>query len=317
MIYLLGNKAAISRTLRHRDAGRQNDKMFDGVKIFPSKDGTAFPIVVPKVSSVERNRTMLRTLTVLAAVVAAPISADAAVQTKKVSYKHGDLECQGFLAWDDAVEGRRPGVLVVHEWWGLNDYARQRAEQLAKLGYVAFAADMYGEGKTAQHPKEALEMSTKVRANVEDWRQRASTALEVLKSQPQCDPKNLAAIGYCFGGSTALQLAYSGADLKAVVTFHAALPPPTDADVKRIKATILVCHGADDSFIPAKAIQAFRDPLDKGGAKYEFVSYPGAVHSFTVADADKHGLAGMKYDKAADEDSWKRMRALFTEKFGK
>ena len=117
---------------------------------------------------------MLRTLTVLAAVVAAPISADAAVQTKKVSYKHGDLECQGFLAWDDAVEGRRPGVLVVHEWWGLNDYARQRAEQLAKLGYVAFAADMYGEGKTAQHPKEALEMSTKVRANVEDWRKRAS-----------------------------------------------------------------------------------------------------------------------------------------------
>src|SRR5437016_12954170 len=113
---------------------------------------------------------MLRTLTVLALLAAAPLSAEAAVQTKKVTYKHGNLECQGYLAWDDAVQGRRPGVLVVHEWWGLNDYARQRAEQLAKLGYVAFAADIYGEGKTAQHPTEAGEMATKVRANVQDWR---------------------------------------------------------------------------------------------------------------------------------------------------
>src|SRR5439155_19867903 len=234
---------------------------------------------------------MVRTLIVLAGVVAAPISAEAAVQTKKVTYKHGNLECQGYLAWDDAVQGRRPGVLLVHEWWGLNDYARQRAEQLAKLGYIAFAADMYGEGKTAQHPKEAGEMATKVRANVEDWRKRAAAALEVLKAQPQCDPRNLAAMGYCFGGSTALQLAYSGADLKAVVTFHAALPAPSEADVKRIKATILVCHGADDSFIPAQAIKAFRDALDRGKVPYEFVAYPGAVHSFTVRDAGKHGIA--------------------------
>jgi dienelactone hydrolase len=260
---------------------------------------------------------MFRKLLVLAAVVAAPISAEAAVQTKKVSYKHGDLECRGYLAWDDAAKGRRPGVLVVHEWWGLNEYAQQRAEQLAQLGYVAFAADMYGEGKTAKHPKDASEMASKVRANVEDWRQRAMEALEVLKAQPQCDARNLAAIGYCFGGSTVLQLAYAGADLKAVVTFHAALPTPSEADVRRIKATLLICHGADDSFIPAQAIKAFRDALDKGKVKYEFVSYPNAVHSFTVPTADKLDLAGMKYNKAADEDSWKRMRALFTEKFEK
>ena len=127
---------------------------------------------------------MVRTLIVLAGVVAAaPISAEAAVQTKKITYKHGNLECQGYLAWDDAVQGRRPGVLVVHEWWGLNDYARQRAEQLAKLGYVAFAADMYGEGKTAQHPKEAGEMATKVRANVEDWRKLAR-AMGALSEAP-------------------------------------------------------------------------------------------------------------------------------------
>jgi dienelactone hydrolase len=240
----------------------------------------------------------------------------AAVQTKKITYKHGDLDCHGFLAWDDSVKGPRPGVLVVHEWWGLNDYARKRAEQLAAQGYVAFAADMYGEGKTAAHPKEAGEFATKVRSNVQDWRQRATKALEVLKSQPQCDPKRLAAIGYCFGGSTALQLAYAGADLKVVVTFHAALPTPSDAEARQIKPVILICHGADDSFIPEKAIQAFRGALDKAGVKYEFMSFPGARHRFTVPDADKHGLDGLRYDKAADEGSWKKMLALFKDVLG-
>src|ERR1700732_4583211 len=162
---------------------------------------------------------MFRTLAVLVVVFWVAASARAAVQTKTISYKHGNLDCQGFLAWDDAIQGQRPGVLVVHEWWGLNDYTKQRAEQLAKLGYVAFAADMYGEGKVTEHPKEAGAMAAKVRANVQDWRERAATALDVLMAQPQCDKTKLAAIGYCFGGSTALQLAYAGADLKAVVTF--------------------------------------------------------------------------------------------------
>jgi dienelactone hydrolase len=241
-------------------------------------------------------------------------SASAAVQTKKITYKHGDLECHGFLAWDDAVSGPRPGVLVVHEWWGLNDYARGRAEQLAKMGYVAFAADMYGEGKSTEHPKEALAMATKVRTNVQDWRQRATAALDVLKAQPQCDKTKLAAIGYCFGGSTCLQLAYSGADLKAIATFHAALPAPTPEEANRIKPAILVCNGADDTFIPEPMIKAFRAALDKAGAKYAFVAYPGTVHSFTVPDADKQNLPGMKYNKSADEDSWKQMTALFAEK---
>ena len=259
---------------------------------------------------------MLRVFAASMGVLCFAVSTQGAVKTKTISYPHGDINCQGFLAWDDASSDPRPGVLVVHEWWGLNDYARQRALQLAKMGYVAFAADMYGEGKTAAHPKEAGEMASKVRANLDDWRKRAQTALEVLKSQPQCDKTKLAAIGYCFGGSTALQLAYSGADLKAIATFHAALPTPTEEDLKRTKATILVCNGADDSFIPAKAIKAFRDALDGGNVKYEFVAYPGAVHSFTVPDADKHGNPGMKYDKAADEDSWKRMQMLFKEKLG-
>jgi dienelactone hydrolase len=257
---------------------------------------------------------MIRNLAVLIGVLMVATSSQAAVQTKTIAYKHGDLECRGFLAWDDSVQGPRPGVLVVHEWWGLNDYARHRAEELAKLGYIAFAADMYGEGKMTTHPDEAGKMAGVVRANIEDWRKRASEALEVLKSQPQCDKTRLAAIGYCFGGSTALQLAYSGADLKAVATFHAALPVAADDEAKEIKAALLICHGAADSFIPEKAIKGFRDALDKGGVKYEFVAYPDVKHSFTVPDADKHGNPGMKYDKVADEDSWKRMLALFNER---
>ncbi|MBY0522953.1 MAG: dienelactone hydrolase family protein [Gemmataceae bacterium] len=244
-------------------------------------------------------------------------SAQGAVQTKKITYKDGDVECHGVLAWDDAIRGPRPGVLVVHEWWGLDDYAKKRAEQLAKLGYVAFAADMYGEGKTVKHPKDAGEMAGKVRANVDAWRKRALAALDTLKAQPQCNKDKLAAIGYCFGGSTALQLALAGTDLKAVASFHGALPAPTDAEAKQVKAAILICNGADDTFIPEKAIKAFRDALDKSGTKYEFVNYKGAKHSFTVADADKHGIEGLKYNKEADEDSWKKLEKLLAEKLDK
>jgi dienelactone hydrolase len=238
---------------------------------------------------------------------------EAAVQTKSITYKDGEVDCIGFLAWDDAIEGQRPGVLVVHEWWGLDEYARGRAKQLAEMGYVAFAADMYGQGKTVEHPQDASAMAGQVRANVQAWRKRAQAGLEVLKAQPPCDPKKLAAIGYCFGGSTALQLAYSGADLDAVATFHAALPTPTEAEAKTVKSRLLICHGADDKFIPAEAIQAFRGALDKAGAKYEFVAYPGAVHSFTVPDAGKHNNPGMQYQEAADKDSWARMTKLFAE----
>lgn len=201
-------------------------------------------------------------------------------------------------------------MLVVHEWWGLDDYAKDRAKKLAELGYVAFCADMYGDGKVVEHPNDAGAMAGKVRANVDDWRKRAQAALEILKSQPECDAGKLGAIGYCFGGSTALQLAYTGADLKAVATFHAALPTPTADEAKQIKPEIVVCHGADDKFIPEDAIKAFRGPLDAAKSKYEFIAYPGAVHSFTVPAADKHGIAGLKYNKDADEASWKKLQEL-------
>jgi len=263
---------------------------------------------------------MKRAVAVLLTLLAFAASADAAVQSKKVTYKHGNTDCYGYLAWDDAIEGPRPGVLVVHEFWGLDAYAKRRVDQLAGMGYIAFAADMYGEGKHADHPNNAREMMMAVRANVDDWRKRGLEALDVLKSQPQCDKTKLAAIGYCFGGSTVQQLAYAGTDLKAIVSFHGGLITPTDDQAKSIKSGVLICNGADDSFISADSIKSFRDALDKNGVKYEFVNYPGAVHSFTVLEADEAAAKfniPIKYNKAADEKSWADMKALFKEKLGK
>jgi len=260
---------------------------------------------------------MLRACAALVVLTVLASASPAAVTTKPVQYKHGDVACNGYLAWDDSIPGPRPGVLVVHEWWGLDDYARSRARQLAELGYVALAVDMYGEGKTTKHPMEAGQMANAVRMNLENWRGRALAGLEVLKAQPQCDKNRIAAIGYCFGGSTVLQLALAGADLKAVASFHGALPRPTEAEARQVKAAILVCHGADDSFIPEEVIKTFRGTLDKAGVKYDFVAYPGVRHSFTVPDADSHGIPGLKYDKKADEDSWRRLKELLAAKLGK
>lgn len=244
-------------------------------------------------------------------------TASAEIQSKKLTYKVGDQEYIGYLAWDDAKSGPRPGVLVVHEFWGLNDYARGRADQLAKLGYIAFCADMYGDGKVVEHPADAAKMAAEVRKNVDQWRKRAVVALDLLKEQPQCDKSKVAAIGYCFGGSTCLTLAYTGADLQAVATFHAALPTPTEEEAKKIKPTILINHGADDKFIPEDAINSLKSRFDAAKVKYDFIAYPGAVHSFTVEGVDKLGNPGTKYNKDADEKSWEAMKKLFAERLGK
>jgi dienelactone hydrolase len=245
--------------------------------------------------------------------------APAAVQTKAIDYEHDGVKLKGFLAYDDAIKDKRPGVLVFPEWWGLNDYAKTRAKQLAEMGYVAFAADLYGEGKVIDvaHPEDALKMATALRMNVTIWRGRATAALKQLTSHANVDASKIGAIGYCLGGSTALQLAYSGADLKAVSTFHAALPAPTAEEAKAIKARIVVNHGAADAFIKEEAITAFKSALDGAGVKYTFQSFPGVVHSFTVPDADKAKNPGMKYDKAADEKSWQAMKDLFKDTLGK
>jgi dienelactone hydrolase len=246
-----------------------------------------------------------------------PSFAYAAIKTETVTYKVGDQSYKGFLAYDDAVKTKRPGILVVHEWWGLDDYAKKRVEQLAGMGYVAFAADMYGDGKVTEHPKEASAMAGTVRKSQQEWLARANAGLKVLRDHAMVDGKNLAAIGYCFGGSTALTLANAGSDIKAAVSFHGALPIPGDDDVKNIKTKILICHGAADSFIKEDTIQKMRAVYDKGGVDYQMIYYGAALHSFTVPGAEKRGVAGLRYDADADRRSWAAMRALFDEVFDK
>jgi dienelactone hydrolase len=241
----------------------------------------------------------------------------AAVKTENITYKVGDKSYKGMLAYDDAVKGKRPGILVVHEFWGLNDYAKKRAEKLAELGYVAFAADMYGDGKVTEHPKEAGKMAGEVRMNQEEWLARANAGLKILREHPLVDGKKLGGIGYCFGGSTVLALANSGADIAAVVSFHGALPIPEEANAKKIKTKILICHGAADSFIKEDTVQKMRGVYDKNGVDYQMVYYGGAVHSFTVPGADSKELPGIRYDANADRRSWAAMRSLFDETFKK
>lgn len=259
---------------------------------------------------------MNRILSTLAVLLICQTAARAEVKTETVTYKHGDQTFKGYLAWDDAVQGKRPGILVVHEWWGLNDYARKRAEQLAKMGYVAFASDMYGDGKTTEHPKEAGEMAGMVRKNQKEWLGRALAGLKVLRDSPNVDATKLASIGYCFGGSTSLLLAHHSADLKVAVSFHGALVVPDTSVDKAITAKILICHGAADSFIKEETAQQLRAAYEQLGVDYQMIYLGGAQHSFTVPDADKKGMKGIRYDAAADRRSWAAMTAIFNEAFG-
>jgi dienelactone hydrolase len=206
----------------------------------------------------------------------------------------------------------------VHEWWGLNDYARKRAEQLAGLGYVAFALDMYGKGKVTQHPKQAAEWMREVNQNIQLWQQRALAGLEVLKKEPTVDAERMAAIGYCFGGSTVQVLAYSGAPLRGVVSFHGSLVLPPEGAESKVKAKILICHGAADPFVKMTQLDAYISAMNNSGLDWQMIIYGGAKHSFTNPDADKAGMEALKYDRSADLRSWAQMKLFFDEVlFGK
>jgi len=238
--------------------------------------------------------------------------ARAEVQTKTIEYKDGDTVLKGVLAWDDAMTGKQPGVLVVHEWWGLNDYAKSRAEALAREGYVAFALDMYGDDKVTSHGNEAGEWMKQITSNIDAWRTRAQLGLDVLKAQDNVDGGKVAAIGYCFGGATVMQMAYAGADVNAVVSFHGSLPPAPEA-VTSIKPQVLIAHGRDDAFIPADRIDAFQKGLDRAGADWEMMIFSGARHGFTNPDAGAYGMDNLQYNEAADKRSWSAMLGLFEE----
>ena len=243
-------------------------------------------------------------------------AARAAIKTQEVEYEHGGTKLLGFLAYDDAAQGKRPGVMVVHEWWGHNDYARRRAEQLARLGYVGFAIDMYGKGVQAKTIEEAGKMAGQFKNDRRLMRERAAAGLEALKKQQQVDASKVAAIGYCFGGTVALELARSGADVVAVATFHAALDTPNAADAKKIKGKVIVFHGADDPFVPTEQVHAFVKEMQDAKTDWQFVAYGGAVHSFTNPDVDRIGLQGAAYNRNADRRSWKAMQTFFEDVFG-
>lgn len=244
--------------------------------------------------------------------------AQAAIQTREIPYTAADgTRLVGYHAWDDAISGARPGVIVVHEWWGLNDYAKRRARDLAALGYSALAVDMYGDGRNTQHPDDAKAFMNAALADPAIPKARFQAGLDLLKAQPQTDSARLAAIGYCFGGKVVLDMARQGLPLAAVVSFHGALVTATPATSGSVKAKVLVEHGAADSFITPEQIAAFKAEMDQAGADYRFVELPGAKHGFSNPDADAHKGHGLDlgYQKEADERSWADMQALFKDVF--
>ena len=248
----------------------------------------------------------MKTLFALMLLCASSLSA--AIRTESVTYKDGEQVLEGMLAWDDSQSGPRPGVLVVHDWTGLQDYAKGRAKQLAGLGYVAFAADIYGKDIRPTDPKECAVCAGKYKSDLPLLRKRVSLAMDQLKSQKTVDPKRLGAIGYCFGGTCVLELARSGADVSGVVSFHGGLATSLPAAPGTIKARILVCHGGADDAVN-KEVPAFQEEMKKSEAKMEFVTYEGAKHGFTKP--------GPAYQEKADKESWAAMEKFFKEVFAK
>jgi dienelactone hydrolase len=247
------------------------------------------------------------------------IGADATtdIVEQEVAYDAGGVTLRGFIAYDASVEGQRPGVLVVHEWWGHNEHSRDRARALAELGYTALAVDMYGEGRQADHPDSAGAFASQVMQNLDEGVARFNAAKALLNAHETTDPNKTAAIGYCFGGAIVLHMARTGADLDAVAAFHTG-SLETGNDASNIQGRVFVAHGADDPLVSPQTIASFKRNMDAAGVDYEFVAYPGAVHSFTNPDADAKGEEfglPLAYQKEADEQSWAAMNAMFKEVF--
>jgi dienelactone hydrolase len=259
-------------------------------------------------------------LSLLVLVLFAAVTTRAGVVGKEISYTADSLTMKGYIAYDDKYAGKRPGVLVVHEWWGNNDYSRHRADMLAKLGYVALAVDMYGNGKQADNPSDAGKLAGEVMSNLSTMETRFNAAMDVLKNDGHVDPSQIAAIGYCFGGGVVLGMAREGADLKAVVSFHGSLATQHPAEKGKVKAKILVCNGASDKFNPPDVIKKLKEEMKTAGADFKFVNYPGAIHSFTnpasTALGKKFNMP-IAYNEKADKESWAEMQKLFKKVFKK
>ena len=237
----------------------------------------------------------------------------AMIKEEAVSYSADSSTMKGYVVYDANKEGKRPIVLVVHEWWGLTDYPRMRAKKLAELGYLAMAVDLYGGGKTADNPKDAQALATPFYQNPQKAYARMMAAEEKIKTYAQADTGQVAAIGYCFGGGMVLNMARLGADYKGVVSFHGSLLG-TPAKKELLKAKILVCHGEADPFVSPTEVTAFKKSMDSVGADYTFKSYPNALHAFTNPAATELGKKfnmPIAYNAAADSASWNDMKAFF------
>ena len=246
-------------------------------------------------------------------------STSPALKEENVTYTSDSATLKGFIAYDENKEGKRPAILIIHEWWGLNDYIRSRARQLANLGYIAMAVDMYGDGKNAANPDEAGKLAMPFYQNPQLAKNRLDAALARLKEYPQTDKDNIASIGYCFGGAVALNAAKLGEDVKGAVSFHGNLAG-VPADKNLLKAKILVCHGADDKFVSQQEVEQFRHQMDSIGADYSIKIYPNATHAFTNPGATKLGQQfnlPIAYNAEADKQSWNDMKAFFERIFGR
>jgi dienelactone hydrolase len=241
--------------------------------------------------------------------------AEAAIKTRMVEYNDGDTVLEGYLAYDDAIKGKMPAVLIVHEWTGLGEYVKKRAEQIAGLGYAAFAVDIYGKGVRPDSREEAAKQAGIYRRDRQLMRRRAIAGLKEVKKFSFVDGSRIAAIGYCFGGGVVLELARSGADVKGVVSFHGNLDTPNPEDAKNIKAKVLVCHGADDPHVSMEQVTAFQNEMRNAKADWEMIIYGNAVHSFTNPDSGNEPSMGAAYNKEADNRSWEAMKAFFKEIF--
>jgi dienelactone hydrolase len=240
------------------------------------------------------------------------------VQGKEVNYSANGTTLKGYVAYDDAVKGKRPGILVIHEWWGHNEYARRRARMFAEQGYTALALDMYGDGKQAHHPDDAGKFASEVSKNAVLAKARFDAAYNLLSKEDTVDASKIAAVGYCFGGSVALNMARIGEPLKAVVSFHGGLATDHPAEAGKVKARIASFTGEEDPMIPAAQVAAFRQEMDKAGVSYKVVTYPGAKHAFTNPDADKYGQEfklPLAYNAAADKASWQEGLAFLANAF--
>lgn len=236
----------------------------------------------------------------------------------EINYQNKSVTMNGYIAAKNDGNTKKPGILVVHEWWGHNEYARKRADMLAKEGYVALAVDMYGEGKKADHPKKAGEFSSAVFKNIKEAKSRFLAALETLKSHPHVDKERIAAIGYCFGGGVVLTMARMGVDLKGVVSYHGSLKSPAKAKRGHYTPRILVFNGAADPMVTEMDIKNFKKELSRAGVSLDFINYPGAKHAFTNPGATSLGekfSLPLAYDEKADEDSWQRTLGFFKEIF--